>query len=258
MPHQPNDLADLFLGHAVGGFRAGPRRHRPLVGVDVPVGQQVQIPVEHLPVQLRERQALPAALAENAKHHFGFLHFAYLMAPFVQSPAPLRPVVRLSRSPDWPDVTPATTYGHSVAIGLASLRRSHVHTVIRIERDLGVPFVSLNALTGHRSCAPEDCSGRFFIPPQGPVPVTGVFPAGDRLHLLETRFQVIQLSPYRADLPARRPGHLGPAAGFLACYFPFIVLSDSGKPSDPEISPPIPARCAGDTTVRLMAHRSRG
>jgi hypothetical protein len=32
------------------------------------------------------------------------------------------------------------------------------------------------------------------------------------------------------------------------------ILSDSGKPSDPEISPLISARCAGDTTVRLMAH----
>jgi hypothetical protein len=37
------------------------------------------------------------------------------------------------------------------------------------------------------------------------VPVTGVFPAGVYLHLLETGIQAIQLSPYRADLPARRP-----------------------------------------------------
>ena len=180
------------------------------------------------------------------------------MAPYRSiacAPSPCGPAFPVSRLGGR---YPADYYGHSVAIGLASLRRSHVHTAIRIERDLGVPFVSLNTLTGHRSCAPEDCGERFFIPPQGPVPVTGVFPAGDRFHLLETRFQVIQLSPYRADLPAPRPGHLGTAAGFLACYFPFIVLSDSGKPSDPEISPPISARCAGDTTVRLMAHRIRG
>ena len=37
------------------------------------------------------------------------------------------------------------------------------------------------------------------------MPVTGVFPAGVYLHLLETGIQAIQLSPYRADLPARRP-----------------------------------------------------
>src|SRR6266498_3765067 len=66
----------------------------------------------------------------------------------------------------------------------------------------------------------EECGGLPPIPPQGPVPVTGVFPAGVYLHLLETGIQAIQLSPYRADLPARRPIRLGTAAGFLACYFP--------------------------------------
>src|SRR5260370_19829152 len=45
-------------------------------------------------------------------------------------------------------------------------------TAVRIERDLGVPFVSLNALTGHRSCAPEDCGRRITILPQGPAPVS--------------------------------------------------------------------------------------
>ena len=40
-------------------------------------------------------------------------------------------------------------------------------TAVRIEHDLGVPSVSLNALTGHRSCAPEDCSGLVANPRQG-------------------------------------------------------------------------------------------
>ena len=35
IPHQPYDLFDLFLGHAISGLIARPRRHRPLVGVDV-------------------------------------------------------------------------------------------------------------------------------------------------------------------------------------------------------------------------------
>ena len=111
VPHQLDDLVDLPLGHAVGGFLAGARRHRPLVGVDVAVRQQVQVLVEHLPVKLRERQALPAALAENAQYHCGFLHCACLLAWCYSSPVPLRPVDRFSRSPDWPDVTPATTTG---------------------------------------------------------------------------------------------------------------------------------------------------
>ena len=53
--------------------------------------------------------------------------------------------------------------------------------------------------------------------------------------------------------PARRPVRLGTAAGFLACYFPPVILSDRSKPSDPGIPPPIPARCASDTTLRLVA-----
>ena len=100
VPHRLYDLVDLFLGHAVGGFRAGPRRHRPLVGVDVPVGQQVQVLVEHLPVKLRERQALPAALAENAKYHCGFLHCASLMVPYRSiacAPSPCGPSLAVSR-----------------------------------------------------------------------------------------------------------------------------------------------------------------
>jgi hypothetical protein len=88
------------------------------------------------------------------------------------------------------------------------------------QRDLGVPFISFNTRTGHRSCAPEDC-GRFVVTlPQGPVPVSGVFPAGVLLHLLETGIQAIQLSPYHTDPPARRSRRLDTTAGFLACYFP--------------------------------------
>jgi hypothetical protein len=33
-------------------------------------------------------------------------------------------------------------------------------TAVRAERDLGVPSVPFNTLTGHRSCAPEDCGER--------------------------------------------------------------------------------------------------
>jgi hypothetical protein len=56
--------------------------------------------------------------------------------------------------------------------------------------------------------------------PQGPVPVSGVFPAGVLLHLLETGIQAIQLSPSHTDHPTRRSRRLDTTAGFLACYFP--------------------------------------
>src|SRR5690348_12491678 len=91
------------------------------------------------------------------------------------APSPCGPALPVSRLAGR---YPCDYYGHSVAIGLASLRRSHVRQRCTCQRDLGVPFVSLNALTGHRSIAPEDCGGFVMTPPQGPVPVSGVFPAG--------------------------------------------------------------------------------
>ena len=133
------------------------------------------------------------------------------------------------------------------------VRRSHVRQRCMYQRDLGVPFVSFNTRTGHRSSTPEDC-GRFVVTlPQGPVPVSGVFPAGVALHLLETGIQAIQLSPYHADPPARRSRRLDTTAGFLACYFPRSPFRITGQPSDPETSPLVPARYASDTTLRLVA-----
>src|SRR6266545_3002339 len=93
-------------------------------------------------------------------------------------------------------------------------------TAVRVERDLGVPSVSFNTLTGHRSCAPEDCSELVANSPQGPVPVSGVFPVGAILHLLETRLQAVWLSPCRADPPARHPIRLG-----MDCRFPGMLFS---------------------------------
>ncbi len=128
-------------------------------------------------------------------------------------------------------------------------------TAVRVERDLGVPSVSFNTPTGHRSCTPEDCSELVANSPQGPVPVSGVFPVGSVLHLLETRLQAVWLSPCRADPPARHPIRLG-----MDCRFPGMLLSPTtlsgpGQPSDPETSPLVSARCAGDTPVRFTAHR---
>jgi hypothetical protein len=73
------------------------------------------------------------------------------------------------------------------------------------------------------------------------------------LHLLETRLKAIQLSPYHADPPAPRSLRLDTTAGFLACYFPLFTFRLLGQPSDPETSPLVPARYAGDTTLRLVA-----
>src|SRR5690349_12038492 len=101
-------------------------------------------------------------------------------------------------------------------------------TAVRIERDLGVPSVSLNALTGHRSCAPEDYRRDLRTLRQGPAPVSCVFPAGSDSRLLETRLQAIRLSPYRADPPAHRPVRLGNGCRFPGMLLSPVLLSDHG------------------------------
>src|SRR5262249_32769090 len=80
--------------------------------------------------------------------------------------------------------------------------------------------------------SPEDAAGPLLTRPQETAPVSGVFPAGGALHLLEIGIQAIQLSPYHAGLPAPRSQHLDTAAGWLACCCP-LRLSAPGKPSDP-------------------------
>src|SRR5207245_2512866 len=66
-------------------------------------------------------------------------------------------------------VAASRAHGVPAAVAIPAAPRLSTET-LRVEHDLGVPSVSFNALTGHRSCAPEDCSGLIAIPPQGPVP----------------------------------------------------------------------------------------
>ena len=97
------------------------------------------------------------------------------------------------------------------------------------QRDLGVPFVSFNTRTGHRSSAPEDC-GRFVVTlPQGPVPVSGVFPVGVALAPSgdwdsgNPAFAISRGSP---GAPLSTPGHDRRFPGML--FSPF-TLSDHGS-----------------------------
>jgi hypothetical protein len=78
-------------------------------------------------------------------------------------------------------------------------------------------------------------------------------PSPSRLHREYNRAPRGAISPYRAGLPAHRPIRLGTTTGFLACCCP-LHLTDPGKPSGPQTPPPICARYAGYTTVRLVAH----
>jgi len=65
-------------GHAIGGLPVDPGRHRAEVGVDAPVGRQVQGRVEQLSIQLGTRQAPSTALTQDIQYRFDVLHYAYL------------------------------------------------------------------------------------------------------------------------------------------------------------------------------------
>src|SRR5487761_1601677 len=93
--------------------------------------------------------------------------------------------------------------------------------------------------------------GRFMLTylPQGPAPVTGrlsggwyLSPSGD-WDSGNATFAISRGSP---GAPPLTPGHGHRFPGML---FSSGGLSAPSKPSDPGITPLIPARCAGDTTV---------
>jgi hypothetical protein len=73
-----DDALYLFHRHAVSGFPVDPGRHRPLVGVDPPVGKKIQFWVIQKPVDPFQRPAPLAALTEDTQHCFGVPHLAYL------------------------------------------------------------------------------------------------------------------------------------------------------------------------------------
>ena len=94
-----DDAPDLAQRHVVHGLPVSPGRHRPVVGVQTPIGQQVQVRVEQLPVQLIARQATPAAITEDIQYRCGALHYAYLPALEYPVTWPPSPCGRLSRPP---------------------------------------------------------------------------------------------------------------------------------------------------------------
>ena len=118
MTHRVDDRLDLAHRHTVRGFRVDSGGHRSLVGVDAPIGQQVQLRVEQLSIDPFQRQAAPAAFTEDIQDRFGVLHYAYLAAlgrPATCAPSPCG---RLSRPPWWV-VAPTTTTSTPSSSGLA-------------------------------------------------------------------------------------------------------------------------------------------
>src|SRR5260370_1772964 len=127
-------------------------------------------------------------------------------------------------------------------------------TAVLSQRDLGVLSVSLNVLTGHRSLPRRTAAGPRDQTAAGAGAGYGclsggcsITPSGD----WDSGNPTFALSRGSPSAPPLASGH---GHWFSAMLFSLTVLSDSGKASDPEISPLIAARFAGDTAVRLMAH----
>src|SRR6266571_1967571 len=119
-------------------------------------------------------------------------------------------------------------------------------TLLYVTARLRRPFRLLECPDWASLPASEDCSGHRAIPPQRLAPVSDAFPMGVRFHLLETGLQVIRLSPYRADLPAHHPWHLGMVAGFLRRgrlpgEVPFLALFPGSPLPNPPCASPIQA-----------------
>src|SRR5262249_55766634 len=89
---------------------------------------------------------------------------------------------------------------------------------------------------------PRGCRRRRMILRQGSAPVSGVFPVGMEVYLLEIRLQAIQLSPCRADPLTRHPGRLGMTVSFLACYCSRFLPFGSGLAIGSRDLPPISPR----------------
>ena len=67
MAQSVDDARDVGQGHAICGFCVRPRRQGSGVGVQTPKGHQIQLRVEHLPIELIQRQAPPATLTESVR-----------------------------------------------------------------------------------------------------------------------------------------------------------------------------------------------
>ena len=111
IPQRLDDRLNLLQAHAVHSLRVDAGRHSPVIAVDLPVGTQIQLRIEQMPIQPLQGQSSLAAFVDDLQQGFGCLHYAYPAFPgrSVDTCA-TSPCERPSRSPRW-GVTPTTTTG---------------------------------------------------------------------------------------------------------------------------------------------------
>jgi hypothetical protein len=143
-------------------------------------------------------------------------------------------------------------YGVSVAIGLASRRRSHVRPRCTCRAELRWP-THLLEYPHWVSPAPRRLRQPMSDADAGHGTGPDVFPVDGGLHRWRLGFRQFSFHHIPRVPQHLTPVRLGTTAAFLACSGP-LHLSDPGKPSDPRTSLRVLPGCAGDTTRRLVAH----
>ena len=122
-------------------------------------------------------------------------------------------------------------------------------TAVRVERDLGVPSVSFNTLTGHRSCAPEDCGERSaYLAAGAGAGLQASFRRAFTCAFWRLGFRQSGFRHITRIFPACRPVRLGPAAGFLG----------RGRlPGEvPALAGPFPGQPPPEPAVRVSPQRA--
>jgi hypothetical protein len=99
LPQGGNDRLNFLQAHAVSGFLGDTGGHRACVPVDLPVGAQVMLPIEQLPIHALEGQSISASLVKKVQVHSGVLHCAY---PCAVSTSRYLPCFPLSKGKLWP------------------------------------------------------------------------------------------------------------------------------------------------------------
>jgi hypothetical protein len=118
------------------------------------------------------------ALTQDTQHRCGVLHYAYPVLLVSDHLAPF--AVWAAFPPSLAGRYSGDYYEASVAIGLASHRRSRVRPCCTCQRDVGVPLISLNTLAGRRP-ALRRLRHTPSIPTQSTAPVSAVISGGWKL-----------------------------------------------------------------------------
>src|SRR2546421_10743136 len=117
-----NDPVNLCERHGISGFRCRAWSHCAIVGVDASVGSEVEVWVVELPIEVIYWNSSFASIMKHTKYFCGCSHIT-CSSEVIWYEHSLFPFPVYAAFPH------AEYYGNSVAIGVATRRRSRVPVV---------------------------------------------------------------------------------------------------------------------------------